>query len=146
MDIYFILFILEWNHVYFVYIISDLPVGGPFKLLPIGITPYSEHFLLSINIKYSRVICAFPVPNLCICVYAQSLSHVWLFATLWTVAHQDLLSMGFSRQEYWREFSFPPPGYLPNPGIEPVSPGASALADEFFTTELSEKPKLVSNI
>ena len=54
--------------------------------------------------------------------------------------------MGFSRQEYWREFSFPPPGYLPNPGIEPVSPGASALADEFFTTELSEKPKLVSNI
>ena len=40
--------------------------------------------------------------------------------------------MGFSRQEYWSRLSFPPPGDLPVPGIEPVSP---ALADEFYTTE-----------
>ena len=39
----------------------------------------------------------------CVCVCErQSLSHVPLFATLWTIAHQALLSMGFSRQEYWR--------------------------------------------
>ena len=38
----------------------------------------------------------------CVCVCErQSLSHVPLFATLWTIAHQALLSMGFSRQEYW---------------------------------------------
>ena len=51
-----------------------------------------------------------------------ALSHIWLFVTLWTVAHQALLSMGFPRQEYWSEWPFPSPGDLPNPGIEPVSP------------------------
>ena len=49
-------------------------------------------------------------------------SRVWLFVTLWTVAHQALLSMGFSRQEYWTGFPCPPPGGLPNPGIAPRSP------------------------
>ena len=73
MDIYFVLFILEWNHVYFVYIISDLFMGGPFKSLPIGIIPYSEHFLLSITTKYSRIICVFPAKQslyLCVCSYS----------------------------------------------------------------------------
>ena len=42
-------------------------------------------------------------------------------ATLWTVAHQTSLSMGFSRHEYWSELPFPSPGYLPDPGIEPMS-------------------------
>ena len=45
-------------------------------------------------------------------------SRVWLFATPWTVAHQTLLSLGFSRQDYWSGLPFPPPGDLPNPGIE----------------------------
>ena len=44
-----------------------------------------------------------------------------LFETLWTVAHQAPLSMGFSRQEYWGGLPFPPLGDLPNPGIEPGS-------------------------
>ena len=43
------------------------------------------------------------------------------------------LSMGFSRQEYWSDLTFPPPGDLADPGIEPVSP---ALAGRFFTAEL----------
>ena len=43
--------------------------------------------------------------------------------------------MGFSRQEYWRRLPFPPPGDLPDPGIEPTSPASPALAGEFFTTE-----------
>ena len=52
----------------------------------------------------------------------KSLSHVRLFVTLWTVAHQAPLSMEFSRQEYWSGLSFLCPRDLPNPGIEPRSP------------------------
>ena len=54
------------------------------------------------------------------------------FATPGTVAHQALLSMGFSRQEYWSGLPFPYTGDLPNPGIKPASP---ALVSRFFTTE-----------
>ena len=46
------------------------------------------------------------------------LSHVQLFATPWTAAHQIPLSMGFPRQEYWSELPFPSPGDLPDPGIK----------------------------
>ena len=56
----------------------------------------------------------------------KSLSHVQLFATLWTVARQAPLSMGFSRQEYWSRLPFPSPGDLPDPGIEPGSPALQA--------------------
>ena len=57
-----------------------------------------------------------------------ALSRVPLLVTLWTVAHWAPLSMGFSRQEYWSELSFPPPGDLPNPEIEPSSLESPALA------------------
>ena len=70
-------------------------------------------------------------------------SHVQLFATLWTVAHQALLSMGFSRQGYWSGLPFPPPGDLPDPGIEPVSLASPALASRFFTTSITwEDPSM----
>ena len=49
-------------------------------------------------------------------------SSVRLFVTLWTVAGQAPLSMGFSKQEYWSGLPFPSPEDLPNPGIEPTSP------------------------
>ena len=58
-------------------------------------------------------------------------------ATLWAVALQAPLSMGFSRQGYWSALPFPPPGDHPNPGIEPTSLMSLALAGEFFTTNLS---------
>ena len=48
-------------------------------------------------------------------------SRVWLFVTPWTVAHQAPLSMGFSKQDYWSGLACPPPGGLPDPGIEPTS-------------------------
>ena len=67
-------------------------------------------FILHISIIIPCVLCA------------QSLSHVWLFATPWTVAHQDPLSMSFLRQEYWNWLSFPSPGDLPNPGIKSTYP------------------------
>ena len=54
--------------------------------------------------------------------------------TLWTVAHQAPLPMEFSRQEYWSGLPIPPPGDLPNPGIEPVSLMSPSLADRLFTT------------
>ena len=63
---------------------------------------------------------------------AKSLSHVWLFATPWTVAHQVPPSIGFFRQEYWNGLLFPSPGDLPNPGIEPRSP---ALRADVLTSE-----------
>ena len=49
------------------------------------------------------------------------------FAILRTVAFQDPQSMGFSGQEYWNGLPCPPPGNLPYPGIEPMSPASPAL-------------------
>ena len=58
-------------------------------------------------------------------------SRVQLFEIFLTVARQAPLSMEFPRQEYWSGFPCPPPGHLPNPGIEPVSP---AFAGASFST------------
>ena len=74
---------------------------------------YSSFLLLPICMKWSEV---------------KSLSCVWLIVALWTVAYQALLSMGFSKQEYWNGLSFPSPGYLPDPGIKPGSPSLQAEA------------------
>ena len=52
-------------------------------------------------------------------------------ATLQTIARQAPLSMGLSRQEYWRGLPCPPPGHLPDPGIGPES---HALAGRLFNT------------
>ena len=73
-------------------------------------------------------------------IFMCSLSFVLLFLTLWTVPHQAPLSMGFSRQEYWSGLPFPPPGDLPNPGIEPESPTSPAVAGGLFTTAPPAKP------
>ena len=64
-------------------------------------------------------------------------SHVQLFATLWTVAFQASLSMGFSRQEFWSGLPCPSPGDLPNLEIEPRSP---ALQADALTSEPQRKP------
>ena len=67
------------------------------------------------------------------CILSR-LSSVQLCATLWTIACQDLLSMGFSKQEYWSGLPFPPPGDLPEAKIEPVSLMSPVSAGKFFTT------------
>ena len=69
-------------------------------------------------------------------------SRVRLCATSWTVAHQAPLPMGFSREEYWSGLPFPPPGDLPNPGIKPVSPVASALQANPLSLSHLGKPKM----
>ena len=51
-------------------------------------------------------------------------------ATSWMVAHQGHLSMEFSRQEYRSELPFPPPGYLPDPGIKPTLPVSLVLQED----------------
>ena len=63
-------------------------------------------------------------------VSACVLSHfslVQLFVTLWTIACQTLLSMGFFKQQYWNGLQFLPPGDLPDPAIKPTSPVSPAL-------------------
>ena len=57
---------------------------------------------------------------------------VQLSATPWTVTHQALLPMGFSRQEYWSGLPFPPPGHLPDPEIEPAFLASPALQTDFY--------------
>ena len=64
-------------------------------------------------------------------------THVQLFRTPWTAAHQSSLSMRLCRREYWSRLPFPPPEDLSDPGIRPTSP---ALAGRFFTTESPWKP------
>ena len=65
------------------------------------------------------------------------------FATPWTVVCQAPLSMGFPRQEYWSGLPSPPPGDLPDPRIETVSPAVPAMAGGFFTAEPLGKPQLL---
>ena len=65
------------------------------------------------------------------------ISVVRLFVTLWTVAHQAPLSIGFSRLEYWSGLPCPPPGDLPDLGIKLVSPMSPALEGRFFTTSVT---------
>ena len=75
----------------------------------------------------------------CMC---ELLTCVQLFATSWTAAHQTPLSMGFLRQEYWSGLSFPSPGGLPNPKIEPGSP---ALQTDSLPSETLRKPYPCAN-
>ena len=64
--------------------------------------------------------------NLGSCSVAQSC--LTLLQPPWTITHQDPLSMGFPRQEYWSWVPFPSPGDIPDPGIKPISLTSPALA------------------
>ena len=78
---------------------------------------------------------------------ACTLGHVRLFVTPRTLAHQALLSMGFSRQEYWSGLPCPPPGHLPDPVIEAASFTSPALSGRFFITSATwEAPNHVCNV
>ena len=63
-----------------------------------------------------------------------------ILATPWTVARLALLSIRFSRQEYWSGLLFPSPWHLPNPAIEPRP---LALQENSFPTELYSKYAMV---
>ena len=92
------------------------------SLVHLSIHAFKKHLL---GIYYGQILCNWgssheQAKSLHACVLS-CFSHVWLFVTPWTTAHQAPLSLGFSRQEYWNGLLFPPPGDLPNPGIEPMS-------------------------
>ena len=76
----------------------------------------AEQWILRAN--YKAIVRFWLHRGLCACVLS-CFSLVWLFSTLYTIAHQAPLSMGFSRQEYLSGLPFPSPGNLPDPGIEP---------------------------
>ena len=78
--------------------------------------------------------------TLCVCVYVCVLSHVQLFAILWTAACQASLSMGYFRQEYWNGLPFPPPRDLPDPAIELTSPVSPPLQTDSLPLEPPGKP------
>ena len=75
---------------------------------------------------------------MCVCVCA--LSSIQLLATPWTIVHQSLLSMGFSRQEYWSGWPCPSPWDLPDSGIKPTSSESPALQVNSLPTEPPEEP------
>ena len=75
-----------------------------------------------------------------VCLYL--LICVWLFVTPWTVAHQDPLTIEFSRQEYWSRLPFLSPGDLPDSGIKSMFLTSPALAGGFSTTMPPRKPIL----
>ena len=85
---------------------------------------------LCINVCVCIVACMCVYMYVHACTSACMFSHVWFFATPWTVACQTLLSMGFSRQAYWSGLPFPPPGELPDLRLESVS----CIAGRFLTT------------
>ena len=88
--------------------------------------PKSKLYHMKTNWGDNRSQCIIQCTCVCVCVYAcvcaHSLSHVWLFVTPWTLAHQASLPVGFSRQEYWSGLPFPPTGNLPDPGVKLASP------------------------
>ena len=79
-------------------------------------------------------------PDSSVVVVVESLSHVQLFETPWTVACRTLLSVGFSKARILEWLSFPSPGDHLDPGFRPASPLSPALAGRFFTVEPPGKP------
>ena len=107
-----------------------------------GLNPRSQQLkavkALSPNHQRARVcvcVCVCVCVSVCVSIRTLSRFHlVQLFVTLWTIARQTPLSMGFSRQEYWSGLPCPSLEDLPNPGIEPTSLKSPALAGGLFTT------------
>ena len=111
---------IEFEKVYMLVVQLCLTLCDPMNYRPPG---SSDHGILQARILEWVVV---KVTQLCPTL-----------ATPWTVACKVSLSMGFSRQEYWSGLTFPSPGDLPDPEIEPRSP---ALQAESLPTELEGKP------
>ena len=82
-------------------------------------------------VKINHSVAGCPSSLLYVCVLCAVLSCIQLCATLWTVAHQAPVPMGFSRQESWSRLPCPPPGDLPDPEIKHASFMSLALAGSF---------------
>ena len=89
--------------------------AGHLSVLPCGLSyPNIQGFGILTPPAFLAVSSTVSLRIQCVCMPSH-FSRVRLFVTPWTIAHQALLSMGFSRQEYWG--GLPPPGNLPDPEI-----------------------------
>ena len=98
-----------------------------FTTAPPGKPPKKSWFLGKISDEIGLSSTKFWGLFICVCLCVCMLSHVWLFATQWTLDFWAPLSMKFSRQEYWSGLPFHIPGYLSDPGIEPKPLASPAL-------------------
>ena len=102
-------------------------------------TSDAEHFFMCLLTTYMsslvtiQILCPFLIVFFML-LLLSCFSHVQLCATLWTVACKAPPSIGFPRQEYWNGLPCPPPGDLPDTGIEPKCLRSPAFAGGFFTT------------
>ena len=121
---------LQWKKCHMAINIRGLPHSSISKEAAFNLSQYQG--LLQWVGSLHQVSKASPYVFFKICVHACSRSPVRLFASPWTVARQVPLSMESSRQENLSEFPCPPPGDLPDPGIQPGSPSlrADSLPDE----------------
>ena len=92
---------------------------------------------ISIKKNNSTWLCFCPIYA---CVHAQLHNCVQPSVTVWTIAHQTSVSMGFPRQEYWSGLPFPSLSDLPDPRMEHSSPESPLLAHKFFTSMPRGKP------
>ena len=114
------------GHSYLPFSLGHLEQSTGFRTTALGISFHSQVCLASF------------------CVFMLShFSHIWVFATPWPVAHQTPLSMEFSRQEYWSGLPCPPPGALPDPGMELVSPMSPALSGRIFTAHTTREAQSI---
>ena len=121
------------------YVFQCYTLHSSHPLLPLG--PQVSSLCLHLHCCLAnRFISTLFLDSTCCAVLCCSTSYVQLFVTPWTIACQTSLSMEFSR-EYWSGWPFPPPGDLPNPGMEPGFPTSQA---GFLLSEPPEKPVLFS--
>ena len=112
-------------------------LGRQVRLSVLGCNCFSSCVLVHRSLSVSRVECLFfsvpwslatkPCVCVCVCVCARARTP----ACLTPCDPVGCSPAGFSRHKYWSGLLCPPPGDLPNPGTEPVSP---VLAGRFFTT------------
>ena len=111
---------------------TSLSVRRGWEMDPVGKNPRSstsQPFFLVLSIYF----------HLYACMHAKSLQLCPTLFDSMNCSQQAFLSMRFPRQEYWSGLPCPPPGELPDPGIEPTSLMSPALAGEFFTSHAEFK-------
>ena len=102
--------------------------------------------LFAFTFSCIRIFPTISIVTVCVCVcvcVCVLFSHVWLFATPWTVACQAPMSMEFSKQEYWSGLLFLSLGNLLPPGVEPRSP---ALQTDSWPSEPPRSPSIFTTI
>ena len=93
---------------------------------------FKNNFALKLNLYIQKVTLIYP------CVVSH-FSSVWLFAILWTVAHQAPLYMKSSRQEYWNGLPSPSSGNLPKPGSPAPRPMFFKISSTGYKTSSREE-------